>query len=90
MKGKVGPCITQIHNAQYVGRGGQRADKNFSCLNFSCLVIKRTFYLNIINVNDLRNIAGITWTKSGWMHSKSNAETLRFTADKRFIHQAAE
>ena len=60
------------------------------CLHFSCLVIKRIFYLNIINMNDHRNIAGITWTKSGWMHSKSNAETPRFTADKRFIHQAAE
>ena len=59
-------------------------------LNFSCLVIKCTFYLNIMNVNDLRNIAGITWAKSGWMCSKSNAETPRFTAEKRFIHQAAE
>ena len=48
MKGKAGPCITQIHNAQYVGRGGQRADKNFSCLNFSCLVIKYEFYFTMI------------------------------------------
>ena len=44
-----------------------------------------------MDVNDLRDIAGITWAKSvAWMSSKSNAETPRFKAEKRFVHQAAE
>ena len=43
-----------------------------------------------MNVNDLRNIAGITWAKSGWVCSKSNAETPRSAAKRGFICKAVK
>ena len=52
LMGSFGGCLMQIHDAQGGERGGQRAEKNFLCLNFSCLAIKYEFYFTLVNNHD--------------------------------------
>ena len=41
--GRFGQCIMWVHNTQCGERGGQRAEKSFLCVNFSCLAINKDF-----------------------------------------------
>lgn len=61
MKGKAGPCVTQIHNAQHMGRVGPKGRQELFTFKFflSCHKILILFHNDIRKLGIEENISDL-------------------------------